>query len=212
MSDPRNLDPSSGVHTDMEAAVALDRDTQLMLRVREGDDTSFALLLERHRGPVVNYLYRMVQNPAVSEELAQEVFLRVYRNRKGYEPAARFTTWLYRITTNIAFNWLRDHKREKGHESLDQERPDADGDARERQVSDEAPTVEQAMVKQARLGEVRRAIEALPEKQRAAVLMHKYEELEYSRIAGALSCSESAVKSLIFRAYETLRVRLAHMA
>ena len=81
-----------------------------------------------------------------------------------------------------------------------------------RQVSDLKPTVEQAMVYQARLGEVRRAIAALPEKQRAAVLMHKYEEMEYSQIARALNCSESAVKSLLFRAYETLRARLAHMA
>src|SRR5579862_2784867 len=80
--------PSSNtrVRKDMEAIAALERDAQLMLRVREGDDTSFALLLERHRGPVVNFLHRMVQNRAVSEELAQEVFLRVYRSRETYEP------------------------------------------------------------------------------------------------------------------------------
>jgi RNA polymerase sigma-70 factor (ECF subfamily) len=81
-----------------------------------------------------------------------------------------------------------------------------------RQVSDRQPTVEESMVHQARLGEVREAIAALPQKQRAAVLMHKYEEMEYSQIAKALNCSESAVKSLLFRAYETLRARLAHMA
>jgi RNA polymerase sigma-70 factor (ECF subfamily) len=81
-----------------------------------------------------------------------------------------------------------------------------------RQVSDRRPTVEESMVYQARLGEVREAIAALPQKQRAAVLMHKYEEMEYSQIAKALNCSESAVKSLLFRAYETLRARLAHMA
>ena len=78
-----------------------------------------------------------------------------------------------------------------------------------RQVSDNRPTVEQAMLYQARLGEVKKAIQTLPEKQRAAVLMHKYEEMEYSQIARALNCSESAVKSLLFRAYETLRVELA---
>jgi RNA polymerase sigma-70 factor (ECF subfamily) len=81
-----------------------------------------------------------------------------------------------------------------------------------RQVSDHRPSVEQRMVYQAKLDEVRRAIAALPEKQRAAVLMHKYEEMEYTQIAKVLSCSESAVKSLLFRAYETLRARLAHMA
>ena len=91
-----------------------------MLRVREGDDTSFGLLLERHRGPVVHFLYRMVQNQAVSEELAQEVFLRVYRSRETYEPTAKFTTWLFRIATHVALNSIRDRKKEKGHESLDE--------------------------------------------------------------------------------------------
>ena len=86
----------------MEAVVSLERDAQLMLRVREGDAESFALLLERHRGPVINFLYRMVQNQPVAEELAQEVFLRVYRSRESYQPTAKFTTWLFRIATHLA--------------------------------------------------------------------------------------------------------------
>jgi RNA polymerase sigma-70 factor (ECF subfamily) len=192
----------------MEAVVALDRDAELMLRVREGDDTSFALLLERHRGPVVHFLYRMVQNPSVSEELAQEVFLRVYRSRATYEPTAKFTTWMFRIATHLALNWVRDGKKEKGHESLD----DQVVDGVDRQVRDRQPTIEQAMLQEVKMTEVRQAIDALPAKQRAAVLMHKYEELEYAQIARALNCSESAVKSLLFRAYESLRSRLAHMA
>jgi RNA polymerase sigma-70 factor, ECF subfamily len=192
----------------MEAVVALERDAQLMLRVREGDDTSFGLLLERHRGPVVHFLYRMVQNQAVSEELAQEVFLRVYRSRETYEPTAKFTTWLFRIATHVALNSIRDGKKEKGHESLDEEMLDG----MERQVADRQLTVEQEMVHEVKLREVRQAIEALPAKQRAAVLMHKYEGLDYAQIAGVLSCSESAIKSLLFRAYESLRGRLAHMA
>jgi len=202
--------PSSdpGVQEDMEAVVALERDAQLMLRVREGDDTSFALLLERHRGPVVHFLYRMVQNQAVSEELAQEVFLRVYRSRETYEPTAKFTTWLFRIATHVALNSIRDRKKEKGHESLDEVMLDG----MERQVADRQPTVEQEMVHEVKLREVRQAIEDLPAKQRAAVLMHKYEGLDYTQIAGVLSCSESAIKSLLFRAYESLRDQLAHMA
>jgi RNA polymerase sigma-70 factor (ECF subfamily) len=179
-----------------------------MLRVREGDDTSFALLLERHRGPVVHFMYRMVQNQAVSEELAQEVFLRVYRSRETYEPTAKFTTWLFRIATHVALNSIRDRKKEKGHESLDEETLDG----MERQVADRQQTVEQEMVHEVKIREVRQAIEALPAKQRAAVLMHKYEGLDYTQIAGVLSCSESAIKSLLFRAYESLRGRLAHMA
>jgi len=192
----------------MEAVAALERDAELMLRVREGDDTSFGLLLDRHRAPVVHFLYRMVQNDAVSEELAQEVFLRVYRSRATYEPTAKFTTWLFRIATHLALNWIRDGKKEKGQESLSEELLDGV----QRQVAANQPTVEQSMVFEVKLREVRVAIGMLPEKQRAAVMMHKYEELEYSQIAKALNCSESAVKSLLFRAYETLRARLAHMA
>ena len=122
----------------MEAVAALERDAQLMLRVREGDDTSFGLLLERHRGPVVHFLYRMVQNQAVSEELAQEVFLRVYRSRETYEPTAKFTTWLFRIATHVALNSIRDGKKEKGHESLNEYDEMLDG--MERQVADRQPT------------------------------------------------------------------------
>src|SRR6478609_7128205 len=143
----------------MEAVVAPDRDAQLMLRVREGDDTSFGLLLERHRGPVVHFLYRMVQNPAVAEELAQEVFLRVYRSRATYEPTAKFTTWLFRIATHLALNALRDNKYERLQDRLD----DDSSDIPVRQVSDGRPSVEQRMVYAAKLDEVRRAIGALPE-------------------------------------------------
>ena len=190
------------------AAAVLDLDAELMLRVKEGDGASFGILLEKHRSPVVHFLFRMVQNQAVAEELAQEVFLRVYRSRSTYEPTAKFTTWLFRIATHLALNALRDGKNERLQERLD----DDTGDMPVRQVSDRKPSVEQSLVYQAKMQEIRRAIAGLPEKQRAAVLMHKYEEMEYSQIAKVLGCSESAVKSLLFRAYETLRARLAHMA
>ena len=196
------------VKEDMAATATLERDAELMLRVRDGDEACFGMLLERHRGPVIHFMYRMVQNQAVAEELAQEVFLRVYRSRGTYEPTAKFTTWLFRIATHLALNWIRDGRNEKLQDSLDQETPDGST----RQVADRGRTVEQELVYQAKLREVRQAIEILPSKQRAAVMMHKYEEMEYSQIANVLSCSESAVKSLLFRAYESLRTRLAHMA
>jgi RNA polymerase sigma-70 factor, ECF subfamily len=185
-----------------------DRDAELMLRVRYGDAGSFGLLLERHRGPVFHYLYRMVQNAAVAEELTQEVFLRVYKSRGNYEPTAKFTTWVFRIATHLALNWIRDRRSEKSQTSLDGETENGAS----RQVPDQHRTVEQELVHQAKLREVREAIDALPAKQRAAVRMHKYEEMEYVQIAGAIGCSESAVRSLLFRAYEALRARLAHMA
>src|SRR5271165_5555801 len=89
-------------------AAALDFDAELMLRVRDGDGASFAILLEKHRSPVIHFIYRMVQNQAIAEELAQEVFLRIYRSRESYEPTAKFTTWLFRIATHLALNSLRD--------------------------------------------------------------------------------------------------------
>lgn len=189
------------------AAAALDYDAELMLRVKEGDSFSFGLLLEKHRASVIHFVYRLVQEQAVAEELAQEVFLRVYRSRTSYEPTAKFTTWLFRIATHLALNWLRDRRHEKRQERLDGDSPETPV----RQISDCRPSVEQRLVYEVKLDEVRRAVATLPEKQRAAVLMHKYEEMEYSQIAKVLGCSESAVKSLLFRAYETLRARLAHL-
>jgi len=189
------------------AAAALDYDAELMLRVKDGDSACFDLLLEKHRASVIHFVYRLVQEQAVAEELAQEVFLRVYRSRSSYEPTAKFTTWLFRIATHLALNWLRDEKHERGQDRLDDGSPDLPI----RQVSDRRPSVEQEMVQRVKLEEIRRAVAALPEKQRAAVLMHKYEEMDYIQIARVLGCSESALKSLLFRAYETLRARLAHM-
>lgn len=198
-----------GVSRDMgaAAAAALDYDAQLMLRVKDGDGTSFGVLLEKHRSSVIHFVYRMVQEQAVAEELAQEVFLRVYRSRASYAPTAKFKTWLFRIASHLALNWLRDERHQRSQERLD----DVVADLPVRQISDHRPNVEQELVYRVRLAEIRQAITALPEKQRAALLLHKYEEMEYTQIAKVLGCSVSAVKSLLYRAYETLRARLAHL-
>lgn len=186
-------------------------DVQLMLDVKAGDEQSFALLLQRYRSPLVNFLYRMVRNREQAEDLAQEVFLRVYRARADYVPSAKFTTWLFRIATNLALNSVRDHRYQRMEISLDAPvTADAeDGDERPMDVADQHPDIEQHLVEDVRRKMIRRAIEKLPEKQRAAVLLHKYQELDYGEIAKILSCSESALKSLLFRAYEALRVELA---
>jgi RNA polymerase sigma-70 factor, ECF subfamily len=194
-----------GFKESMEA-VAIGSDAELMLRVRDGDEDSFACLLVKHRDPVVNYLHRMVQNAGVAEELAQDVFLRVYRARKGYEPTAKFTTWLYRIATHVALNSLRDGRHARNMVALDDDASDWP-----HEVRDPGPTVEENLVETSKGWEIRRAVEALPEKQRAAVILHKYQDLDYKEIAQSLDCSESAVKSLLFRAYETLRGRLGHL-
>jgi RNA polymerase sigma-70 factor, ECF subfamily len=205
--DPK-LSMRPRVNTGVGASLAADPDADLMLRVRDGDEESFRVLLSKHRNSVINFLYRMVQEEPVAEELAQEVFLRIYRSRTGYEPTARFTTWMFRIATHLALNWLRDEKHERAQERLDDDRP---GTAPGRELPDRGLSVEQQLVNEARLQEVRDAIAMLPEKQRAAVLMHKYQEMEYSQIANVLEVSELAVKSLLFRAYQTLRARLAYM-
>jgi RNA polymerase sigma-70 factor, ECF subfamily len=186
-------------------------DVQLMLDVKAGDEASFELLLHRYRTPLVNFLYRMVRNREQAEDLAQDVFLRVYRAREDYVPSAKFTTWLFRIATNLALNSVRDNRYQKLEVSIDAPvTVDAeDGDEKPLDVAEKRPNIEQHLVEDARRNMIRHAIDKLPDKQRAAVLLHKYQELDYSEIAKILSCSESALKSLLFRAYESLRVELA---
>src|SRR5579883_2802090 len=148
-------------------------DVQLMLDVKAGDGTSFELLLQRYRTPLVNFLFR--------------------------------------IATNLALNSVRDNRYQKLEVSIDAPvTVDAeDGDERPLDVPEKHPNIEQHLVEDARRKMIRHAIDKLPEKQRAAVLLHKYEELDYAEIAKILNCSESALKSLLFRAYEALRVELA---
>src|SRR5271165_5918961 len=134
------------VNTVIGTSPAPDLDAQLMLRVRDGDEDSFRVLLDKHRNPLVHFLYRMVQEQAVSEELAQEVFLRIYKSRLSYEPTARFTTWMFRIATHLALNWLRDEKNERAQERLDEDRG---SEFPVREVADRKPSVEQRMVYQA---------------------------------------------------------------
>ena len=182
-------------------------DVQLMLDVKAGDETSFDLLLRRYRTPLVNFLYRMVRDSATAEDLAQEVFLRVYRARKQYSPSAKFTTWLFRIATNLALNSIRDNRHRRMESSLDAPLDREESAPRELPSGD--MRIDEHMMDRDRCDFIRRAISALPEKQRVAVLLHKYEEMDYGEIARILECSESALKSLLFRAYETLRVELA---
>jgi RNA polymerase sigma-70 factor, ECF subfamily len=186
-------------------------DVQLMLDVKAGDEQSFELLLQRYRTPLVNFLYRMVRAREEAEDLAQEVFLRVYRARKDYVPSAKFTTWLFRIATNLALNSVRDNRHQRMEISLDAPVTvdSEDGDEKPLDVAEKHPNIEQHLVEEERKKMIRHSIDKLPEKQRAAVLLHKYQELDYGDIARILECSESALKSLLFRAYETLRVELA---
>jgi RNA polymerase sigma-70 factor (ECF subfamily) len=177
-----------------------------MLDVKAGDDASFDLLLQKYRLPLVNFLFRMVRDAATAEDLAQEVFLRVYRARRQYSPSAKFTTWLFRIATNLALNSVRDNRHRRADVSID---APVEEDEAPRELPAREMRIDEHMVERDRSEFIRRAVAALPEKQRVAVLLHKYEEMDYGEIAKVLECSESALKSLLFRAYETLRVQLA---
>jgi RNA polymerase sigma-70 factor (ECF subfamily) len=180
-----------------------------MLDVKAGDNSSFELLLRKYRTPLVNFLYRMVRNSATAEDLAQEVFLRVYRARKDYAPSAKFTTWMFRIATNLALNARRDGRYQQLEVSIDQPADAQESKQTAFEVPDRQPGIEHELMARDRAALIRRAVESLPEKQRAAVLLHKYQEMDYDEIARILQCSESALKSLLFRAYETLRIELA---
>lgn len=181
-------------------------DQEWMLRLRAGDDNAFNVLVAKYRVPVVHFLYRIVHEPALAEELAQEVFLRVYRARRSYKPRAKFSTWLFRIATNVALNALRDGRMRRARESSLEE--SEAGFSVLATASDPVLNAEQAMLVAERQKLIRQAVEALPEKQRLAVLLHKYQDMDYEQIAEILGCSQSALKSLLFRAYETLRVKL----
>ncbi len=184
-----------------------DSDAAIMLRVREGDDAGFTYLIEKYRKQIIHYMFRMTGNQAIAEELAQEVFLRVYRSRESYRAEAKFTTWLYRIATNLGVNHARDHKHEKAAQNVYLDQPDSETGTTP-DVADSRLTVEQKLMHNERLAGIKAQVMALPERQRQAVLMHKYQEMDYREIGDVLKLSESATKSLLFRAYQTLRERL----
>jgi RNA polymerase sigma-70 factor (ECF subfamily) len=182
-------------------------DAEVMLRVKAVDDAAFDYLLQKYRRPMQNFMYRMARNPAVAEELAQEVFFRIYRSREKYEANAKFTTWLYRIATNLAVNHARDTRHERPENIVSLDEPDENTGAA-MDVPDDSLTAEEMLMRRERLSAIRRRVEALPERQRIAVVMHKYQQMDYREISLVLKLSESATKSLLFRAYESLRKQL----
>ncbi len=182
-------------------------DAEVMLRVKSGDQAAFDFLVQKYRRPLVSFMYRMARNAAAAEDLAQEVFLRVYRSRQSYEASAKFTTWLYRIATNLAVNHARDTRRERPEVTISLDEPDQETGTT-MDVRDSSMTAEENLVREERMAAIRRKVEALPERQRTAVIMHKYQQMDYRQIAEVLKLSESATKSLLFRAYESLREQL----
>ncbi len=195
--------PYAGVRADLDPA----SDAAVMLRVAQGDEASFNYLAQKYHRPMIHFLFRMVGNHAIAEELAQEVFLRVYRARESYRAEARFTTWLYRIATNLAVNYARDTRQERSAQTVYLDQPDEETGTSP-DVANNEISAEERLLRDERMAAIRRHVMALPERQRMAVLMHKYQGMDYRQIGQVLKLSESATKSLLFRAYQTLREKL----
>jgi RNA polymerase sigma-70 factor, ECF subfamily len=198
--------PAGGLQPAMAGAETF-TDAEVMLRVKAGDESAFDFLVQKYRRPLVSFMYRMARNAAAAEDLAQEVFLRVYRSRQTYEASAKFTTWLYRIATNLAVNHARDTRKERPEITLSLDEPDEETGST-MDVADSTMTAEEVLVKRERMAAIRSKVEALPERQKLAVIMHKYQQMDYKQISEVLKLSESATKSLLFRAYENLRAQL----
>jgi RNA polymerase sigma-70 factor (ECF subfamily) len=180
-------------------------DVRLMGLAGAGDTGAFEQLVERHQRLVIGTVGRMLGSPSDAEDIAQQVFVRVWKNVNRYEPRAKFTTWLLKITRNLVFNELRRRSR---HPAVPLQ---SQTDEEERPLKDEHAVSPDATLLEHELQEaVDAAIARLPETQRVAVILRRYEELSYEEIAEALDQSVSAVKSLLFRARTELRESLKH--
>src|SRR5581483_39354 len=142
-----------GVHPSGAVAEA-NSDAEMMLRVKAGDDSAFNYLVQKYRRPIISFMYRMAHNAAAAEDLAQEVFLRVYRARASYEPSAKFSTWLYRIATNLGVNYARDTRHERPENLTNLDEPDAET-GQTPDLADKAPTVEEEILRRERLAAIR---------------------------------------------------------
>jgi RNA polymerase sigma-70 factor (ECF subfamily) len=183
-------------------------DVALMVRVKDGDHDAFRTLIERHQRAVINVIYRALGDAWEAEDLAQRVFVQVFRSAGRYQPTAKFTTWLFTIAHNVILNERRRRARHPA-ESLEAltapDEPDETGtqlaDAR---VSDPAREAAERELQE----KIHAAIQSLPEAQRTAVILCRFEGLAYDEIAEVLGCSVSAVKSLLHRARRTLKEQL----
>jgi RNA polymerase sigma-70 factor (ECF subfamily) len=181
-------------------------DVDLMLALKAGDEDAFAVLVSRHRNAVVNLTYRYLGNRADAEDLAQEVFLKVYRARARYRAEAKFTTWLYRVAVNASLNEVRNRKNRPTHAAAPLRGGAGDDDAHVPLVADGAAAAPLEEVEREELrARVREAVEELPERQRIALILNKFHGLSYEELAETLELSIPAVKSLLVRARENVR-------
>lgn len=199
-------EPASAVSPGAAAAAA-DPDVALMLRVQAGDEAAFQDLFRKFSPRVLGYVRRFVKSEARAEEVAQDVFVQIYRFRHRYHPESRLAAWVYKIATNHCLNELRRPERRLRVDIWG--RKDKDGDAIEPQLADpKAATPEEGVSSRELARLLDAAVAALPPKQRAALLLSRVDGLAYRDVAAAMGCTEGAVKALIFRAVHTLKPQL----
>src|SRR6516164_1607410 len=187
--------------------VPSDPDAVLMLRVKRGDRAAFAVLVEKYKQPVMNLVYRTLHDEAEAEDLAQNVFLQVYKSAKRYESRAKFSTWLFTIARNLCLNEIRRRSRHPA-DSLEESHAEHEDQPRQ-QFEDKSSVPPPEKLLHGELAQkIEEALAGLPENQRTAILLCRQEELSYEEIAKILGCSLSATKSLIHRGRETLKEKL----
>ena len=185
-------------------AEPLDPDAVLMLRVKRGDRAAFTELVRKYQQPVVNFIHRTLRDETEAEDLAQNVFLQVYKSRARYRQTAKFSTWLFTIARNLCLNELRRRSRHPA-ESLEQTQIENEDQPR-LQIEDHAAISPPETLLHGELSQkIADAVAGLPENQRSAILLCRQEDLSYEEIAKILGCSLSATKSLIHRGRETLK-------
>ena len=195
--------PQPETDEEAERRALNDRDVGLMLRVKEGDNEAFELLVELHQSAVIGTVAKMLGGASEAEDIAQQVFIRIWKSAKRYQPQAKFTTWMFTITRNLVFNETRRRKR-KPTVSVEKREEES-----HQQVEDVHSTTPDQDVLHSELERaVDDAIQALPDKQRLAVVLRRYEEMPYDEIGRVLSMSVPAVKSLLFRARTQLKESL----
>ena len=179
---------------------------ELVARVAEGDEYAFQILVNRHQTSVLNLIYRFMGDRLKSEDLAQETFLQVWRSAKTYQRKSKFTTWLYRICANLCLNEIKSARRKKWLQFF-KNNPDSKQSENEDLLVD-SPNPEDLLLARERNQQITNALQSLPENQRIALILKRYDNFSYEEISRVLGCSIAAVESLLVRAKRTLQKKL----
>jgi RNA polymerase sigma-70 factor, ECF subfamily len=190
-----------------DMAGELEPDAALMMRVKQGDSAAFAELVDKYKQPVLNVVVRMLRDMTEAEDIAQNVFVQIFRSAHRYQVSAKFSTWLFTITRNLCLNELRRRSRHPA-ESIDAVHPDHEDQPLQQFEDRKGATPPESLLQVELEEKIEQALAQLPENQRLAIVLCRQEELSYEEIAKVLGCSVSATKSLIHRGRETLKGQL----